>query len=426
MDPIYLVNIWLPLLLTLDSRIDLIAWYRKHIATCCNLCSLLSHRNLQDEVHACTCLEIGIELDGHKLPRLFRLPERLCYHQDGPSVTDEDMVLLDNWLGAFIRALQQDAIGYLMQSSMACVQQVPAGHLLVLQRKTACMKDFTRRVPKPIVVVAYINVGSQVLTAVCGTTGNCWGAQVKRAPASRCSPLLSAPRLRVETRRIPRPPYIPCNHLCTRLSVMAPSLGSNSQQQPVRALADSDSLGDFMLSALVDQLHVSKIELEKPLLVQLAVWGSRTKVNTCCKINFQYTPIVEEYYFDIVNVDGYDLILGTPLLFQHQVSLTFKDTCTVIGSNTTLPINSTEVAILSSRAMDLSELALDQVRAELTWYAQPLCKVSDTTLPPLQKTNHRYPIIDLAKRYHFRPSQCPEAFCELWNTKSNQYIGSEC
>jgi hypothetical protein len=112
-----------------------------------------------------------------------------------------------------------------MQQSMACVQQVPAGHLFTLQRKTACMKDFTRRVPKPIAVMAYINVGSQLPTAVCGTTGNCRGMQVKRTPTACCSPPLSASRLCMESKHSPCLPYILCNHLCTRLSVLTPSLG---------------------------------------------------------------------------------------------------------------------------------------------------------------------------------------------------------
>jgi hypothetical protein len=229
------------------------------------------------------------------------------------------MELLNNWLGAFIGALQQNAISYPMQASMARVQQVPSGHL-------PRTKDFTRRVPKPIVIMAHVN------------------------------------------------------------------------GQPVHALVDCGSLGDFISSALADQLCVSKIELEKLLSVQLAVQGLRTKVNFGCKNNFQYASIVEERYFDIVNVDGYDLILGTPFLFQHQVSLAFNDTRIVIGNNMALSINGTEVAILSSRAVNLSESALDQVRAELTRYTQPLCKkASDTTLPPLQKTNHRIPIIDPSK-----------------------------
>ncbi|KAG2742092.1 hypothetical protein P692DRAFT_20749485, partial [Suillus brevipes Sb2] len=49
--------------------------------------------------------------------------------------------------------------------------------------------------------------------------------------------------------------------------------------RPARALIDTGSLADFMSTSLADQLRVKKIELEKPLTIQLAVQGSRSKVN---------------------------------------------------------------------------------------------------------------------------------------------------
>ncbi|KAF4568137.1 hypothetical protein EYR36_010146, partial [Pleurotus pulmonarius] len=45
------------------------------------------------------------------------------------------------------------------------------------------------------------------------------------------------------------------------------------------ALLDSGSLGDFMSCNLADQLVAKKIELATPLPLQLAVQGSRSKVN---------------------------------------------------------------------------------------------------------------------------------------------------
>jgi len=48
---------------------------------------------------------------------------------------------------------------------------------------------------------------------------------------------------------------------------------------PARALVDSGSLGDFMSTNLADQLKVKREELETPLGLQLAVQGSRSKIN---------------------------------------------------------------------------------------------------------------------------------------------------
>ena len=69
---------------------------------------------------------------------------------------------------------------------------------------------------------------------------------------------------------------------------------------PARALLDSSSLGDFMSTSLADQLKVKLETLEVPLPVQLAVQGSRSRVNSCARVRFQYQGVDEERVFDII------------------------------------------------------------------------------------------------------------------------------
>ena len=57
---------------------------------------------------------------------------------------------------------------------------------------------------------------------------------------------------------------------------------------PVRALLDTGSLADFMSSTLAEQLGVTRVELAKPLTVQLAVQGSCSKVNYGTKARLEY------------------------------------------------------------------------------------------------------------------------------------------
>jgi hypothetical protein len=194
----------------------------------------------------------------------------------------------------------------------------------------------------------------------------------------------------------------------------------------MRALLDSGSLGDFMLSALADQLGLLQEKLKKPITVQLAVQGSRTKVNYGANVDFEYASIKSKHWFDVINVDGYDIILGTPFMYQHRVELGFNDTQLVIGSDTPLPMKQgAEVTVLSSRAMDILEGELDKVRAELKAYAAPLCKkAAETELPPLHEVNHRIPLIDPGKALPFWPSKCPEAFRSLWAEKQDHYLNA--
>ena len=85
--------------------------------------------------------------------------------------------------------------------------------------------------------------------------------------------------------------------------------------------SNSGSLGDFMSSTIADQLKVKKEKLASPLGLQLAVQGSCFKINAGAVVEFEYQKIKEKCYFDIINLSSYDLILGTPWLYQHQVCL---------------------------------------------------------------------------------------------------------
>ena len=61
--------------------------------------------------------------------------------------------------------------------------------------------------------------------------------------------------------------------------------------QPIRALLDTGSMADFLSTTVVDQLQLPRVTYEKPLSVQLAVHGSRSKINCGTTVNFQYQTI---------------------------------------------------------------------------------------------------------------------------------------
>jgi hypothetical protein len=108
--------------------------------------------------------------------------------------------------------------------------------------------------------------------------------------------------------------------------------------QPARALLDSGSLGDSMSSTLADQLNVKQENLNVLLVLQLSVQGSRSKVNVLTTVKLQYQGFEKEHTLDIINLNNYDLILGTPWMYQHQVCLGFNPAQVVIGSNDMIPL----------------------------------------------------------------------------------------
>ncbi|CEL62322.1 hypothetical protein RSOLAG1IB_12547 [Rhizoctonia solani AG-1 IB] len=92
----------------------------------------------------------------------------------------------------------------------------------------------------------------------------------------------------------------------------------------VRALLDSGCQTDLISSTLVDQLRLQKAALTKPLQVQLAMAGSRGTLHYGVCARIEYQSVDEQREFDVGNLDNYDVILGTPFLFQHSVRLSFN------------------------------------------------------------------------------------------------------
>jgi hypothetical protein len=193
---------------------------------------------------------------------------------------------------------------------------------------------------------------------------------------------------------------------------------------PVRALIDSGSLGDFISSTIVDQLKLKRVILEKPLGLQLAVQGSRSKINSFVTVNCSYQNIRDSRRFDVANINDYDVILGTPWMYQHKVCIGLNPARIVIGSDKPLTITSgTDTKYLLGAASFSDDVI--NAQNELMRYAEPLCrKVDETELPPFRAINHTIPLIDENKVYQWRPSKCPEVFRSQWNEKRDAYIKS--
>ena len=191
----------------------------------------------------------------------------------------------------------------------------------------------------------------------------------------------------------------------------------------IRALLDTGSMADFLSTTVVDQLDLRKEYYTKPLSIQLAIHGSRSKVNCGVRVNLQYQGIDCERRFDVVNLDNYDAILGTPFLFQHKVASGINPLCVVVGSERPVELKGPDILTISSAAADLLNEKLDGLRAEIRKDAEDLCTdPSKMALPPFRDVNHTIPLIDEHKIYKFRRSTCPEAFKEQWQAKKDTYL----
>ena len=73
-------------------------------------------------------------------------------------------------------------------------------------------------------------------------------------------------------------------------------------------------------------IRAAKIEpflLDKPINIQLAVTGSKSIINYGVNMTIKYNEKELKEYFDIVNIDYYNAILGMPFLKKYKVIIDF-------------------------------------------------------------------------------------------------------
>lgn len=194
----------------------------------------------------------------------------------------------------------------------------------------------------------------------------------------------------------------------------------------VRALLDTGSMADFLSTTTVHQLQLVVDVLAKPLPVQLAVHGSRSSINCCAMVDFACQDIACKHRFDMVNLDDYDMILGTPFMFQHQVAIGLNPVRVSVGCNKPVEVQGQETEVITSAAADLLSGELENLRAELRRDAGDLCQDgAHTELPPLREVNHTIPLINNKLIFSWRPSKCPDALKPLWRAKLTAYLESK-
>jgi hypothetical protein len=85
--------------------------------------------------------------------------------------------------------------------------------------------------------------------------------------------------------------------------------------------------GSTTVSITHDFARVAKLkvmQLERPIPLQLGTVGSRSMINFGTRTRVELGPIkVDDAYMDVVNIDRYDMIIGTPFMRKHGLVLDF-------------------------------------------------------------------------------------------------------
>ena len=92
-------------------------------------------------------------------------------------------------------------------------------------------------------------------------------------------------------------------------------------------LIDSGCEGIMISPNFIRVAKIKPFPLDKPIGIQLAVTGSKSVINYGANATIKYKGRELKEYFDIINIDYYDVILGTPFLRKHEVIIDFVNNC---------------------------------------------------------------------------------------------------
>jgi hypothetical protein len=89
-------------------------------------------------------------------------------------------------------------------------------------------------------------------------------------------------------------------------------------------LLDSGCTSDLVSPEFTVAANLKVHELEEPVPLQLGMVGSRSKINFGLFSNFELDSLRGNHYFDVININRYNAIVGTVFMRKHGIVLDFE------------------------------------------------------------------------------------------------------
>jgi hypothetical protein len=114
--------------------------------------------------------------------------------------------------------------------------------------------------------------------------------------------------------------------------------GQQPKSQKAIALLDSECTTNAVTPELTRITGLKIYELKEQVPLQLGIRRSQSKINYGTKVCIKYGLIKVNQYFDIVNINRYDVTLGTVFMRKHGIILDFKRNQVRIGDRELLTL----------------------------------------------------------------------------------------
>ncbi|KAJ7217497.1 hypothetical protein B0H12DRAFT_1032092, partial [Mycena haematopus] len=191
-------------------------------------------------------------------------------------------------------------------------------------------------------------------------------------------------------------------------------------------LFDSGSNTDSLTPEFAKATKCKVFKLEEQVTLQLGCVGSRSRINYGSRAPVSFGGIKGYSYFDIVNLDRYDGVIGTPFMIKHGVILDFGKREIQFPSGQVIPSLTVTGEMYSQRVTEpvVPGDRVHELRARWYEHCADLMGPIPLELPPFREVNHELKLIDDNAKYNYHMPRCPEALRPLLREKIQQYVSA--
>jgi len=103
--------------------------------------------------------------------------------------------------------------------------------------------------------------------------------------------------------------------------------------QEAIVLLDSGCTMEAISLEMVQIVRLKVHQLTEQIPIQLGTKGSKSRINHGTKACIKIGTVENYHYFDIINIDRYNIIIGMVFMKQHRIVLDFEKDQVRIGKN---------------------------------------------------------------------------------------------